>query len=137
MELAVENFAVHPEEGDLPSRHPNWRRPVDLVHLARYTLGDRTFERQILELFCTQSRVYLKRLKDAPIGGKLWKAAAHTIKLSASDIGAWRLANIAETAEALEGDTLTMTRDEIVEALEVHISETDWFIRTLLSEAHH
>jgi len=132
MELAVENFAVHPEEGDLPSRHPNWRRPVDLVHLASYTLGNRIFERQILELFRTQSHLHLNRLKDAAIGSKMWQIAAHTIKLSASDIGAWRLAKIAEIAEALEGETLTISRDEVVEALEVHISETDWFIRTLL-----
>jgi hypothetical protein len=49
----------------------------------------------------------------------------------------WRLAKIAETTEALTGKTLAMSRDEVVEALEVHISETDWFIRTLLYDANH
>lgn len=133
MALAVENLAVHPEEGDRPSPRPNWCRSVDLVHLARYTLGNRAFERQILELFRTQSRLYLNRLKDAAIGGKMWRVTAHTIKLSASDIGAWRLARIAGTAEALKSETLPMRRDEVVEALERHISETDRFIRTLLN----
>ena len=37
-------------------------RPVDLVHLSRYTLGDRALEREMLDLFCTQSAVYLERL---------------------------------------------------------------------------
>jgi len=38
-------------------------RPVDLVHLSRYTLGERALEREVLELFCIQSLVYLERLR--------------------------------------------------------------------------
>jgi hypothetical protein len=33
-------------------------RPVDLVHLSRYTLGERALEREALELFCTQSTIW-------------------------------------------------------------------------------
>ena len=134
MELAAESFAGPQVEGDQSSRHPNLHRPVDLVHLARYTLGNRTFERQILELFLVQSHLYLKRLKDTAIGTKKWQAAAHTIKLSARDIGAWRLATIAENAETPECNPLTMCRDEVIEALERHVNKTNWFIRTLLND---
>ena len=31
-------------------------RPVDLVHLSRYTLGDRALEREVLELFSLKPR---------------------------------------------------------------------------------
>ena len=40
--------------------------PVDLKHLSRYTLGERALEREILELFCSQSAIYLERLREAP-----------------------------------------------------------------------
>ena len=39
-------------------------RPVDLVHLSRYTLGARDLEREVLELFCTQSFVCLEQLRQ-------------------------------------------------------------------------
>jgi hypothetical protein len=44
-------------------------RPVDLKHLSRYTLGERALEREILELFCTQSAIYLERLRVARPSG--------------------------------------------------------------------
>ncbi|MGH6866065.1 MAG: Hpt domain-containing protein, partial [Methyloceanibacter sp.] len=61
-------------------------RPVDLVHLSRYTLGERDLEREVLELFCSQSLVYLERLREAQ-SDKEWIEAAHTLKGSARAIG--------------------------------------------------
>ena len=60
-EMAAWAEAGQPIEGRKASS-----RPVDLVHLSRYTLGERELEREVLELFCTQSFVYLERLKAAP-----------------------------------------------------------------------
>ena len=40
-------------------------RPVDLVHLSRYTLGERDLEREVLQLFCSQSLIYIERLHAA------------------------------------------------------------------------
>jgi len=57
-------------------------RPVDLVHLSRYTLGVRNLEREVVELFCTQSAIYLERLREAP-SDRQWKDAAHSLKGSA------------------------------------------------------
>ena len=34
-------------------------RPIDLVHLARQTLGDRSLEQEVLRLFLTQMDVYM------------------------------------------------------------------------------
>ncbi len=96
-ELAVWAEGVPPEDGRKPSS-----RPVDLVHLSRYTLGERALEREVLELFCTQSLVYLERLREAE-SDKDWKDVAHSLKGSASAIGAWRAAEAAQRAEALSG----------------------------------
>ncbi len=61
-EMAAWADAAPPEAGRKLSS-----RPVDLVHLSRYTLGDRALEGEVLELFCTQSPIYLERLRAAAV----------------------------------------------------------------------
>lgn len=113
---------------------PAFDRPVDLVHLARYTLGNRSLEREVLRLFCTQSSAYLQRLKDAQ-ADKDWADAAHTIKGSARGIGAWHVAKIAEAAEALCGEGRLNGSSAIVCELERLIGEANSYIEALLAEA--
>ncbi len=72
--------------------------PVDLVHLARQTLGDRELEREVLGLFVNQSTLYLHRLEKAK-SVKERKNAAHTILGSARGLGAWQVAREAEKYE--------------------------------------
>lgn len=79
---------------------PMSERPVDLVHLSRFTLGDEKLEREVLGLFRVQSRIYLDRMEDAADGAS-WRQAAHTIKGSARGIGAWTVATAAQFAEDL------------------------------------
>ena len=86
-------------------------------HLSRYTLGERALEREILELFCSQSAIYLERLREAP-SDRLWQDAAHSLKGSAQAIGAWRTAEAAERAESLSGATLSEARGAILRELE-------------------
>lgn len=82
---------------DVPT---SFERPIDLVHLARQTLGDRDLEREILELFIAQTRVLLARLDSA--GEAQTKAdLAHTLKGSARAVGAWQVAAEAEKCEAV------------------------------------
>ncbi|HRE21152.1 MAG TPA: Hpt domain-containing protein [Rhabdaerophilum sp.] len=79
---------------------PSFERPIDLVHLARQTLGDRDLEREVLGLFVVQARSVLDMLgaaRDQRQRGDL----AHTLKGSARSIGAWRVAAKAETCEQL------------------------------------
>src|SRR5262245_35660445 len=64
-------------------------RPIDLVHLARMTLGDRSLEREVLALFDRQAGMLLVRMQQAARTGIC--AAAHTLKGSARGIGAWRV----------------------------------------------
>jgi HPt (histidine-containing phosphotransfer) domain-containing protein len=73
---------------------------IDLVHLSKYTLGDRDLECELLALFRSQSGVYLNRL-EAAASLTDWKEAAHSLKGSAKGIGAWAIADHAETAEQL------------------------------------
>jgi HPt (histidine-containing phosphotransfer) domain-containing protein len=70
---------------------------IDDDHLGRMTLGDRSLEREVLEIFARQTTLTLERIAGAEpsrIG-----AAAHTLKGSARGIGAWRVADAAERLE--------------------------------------
>ena len=72
-------------------------QPIDLDHLARMTLGDRSLECEVLALFDRQAGMLLGRMRDATPAAIA--ATAHTLKGSARGIGAWR---VAQAAEALE-----------------------------------
>jgi HPt (histidine-containing phosphotransfer) domain-containing protein len=111
-------------------------RPVDLVHLSRYTLGARELEREVLELFCTQSSLYLERLK-ASSSDKDWKELTHSLKGSARAVGAWRVAEAAERAERAEplaGDTLAPSRAARIGEIDSSLREADAYIRSLLKD---
>jgi HPt (histidine-containing phosphotransfer) domain-containing protein len=86
---------------DVPPLAPD-DRPIDLVHLARATLGDRSLEREVLQLFDRQSALLIARLRNAGPDGVAM--IAHTLKGSARGIGAWRVARAAEAVE-LAGST--------------------------------
>ncbi len=72
-------------------------RPVDLVHLARQTMGDRLLEEEVLQLFMQQAAMMGDRIRNA--GPKERKRLAHGLKGSASGIGAFA---VAECALAIE-----------------------------------
>lgn len=107
---------------------------VDRAYLARFTLGNAALEREVLELFAAQAPVYLQRLREASCI-KAWREATHTIKGSASAIGAWRLARLAEMAEKVdvEADTALreVHRDEAVAAVAMAAEEACRFIARL------
>ncbi|TMJ04728.1 MAG: Hpt domain-containing protein [Alphaproteobacteria bacterium] len=81
---------------DAPTLAPD-DRPIDLVHLARTTLGDRGLEREVLQLFDRQSILLIARMRSAAPTGVA--TLAHTLKGSARGIGAWRVARAAEALE--------------------------------------
>jgi len=81
---------------DAPTLAPD-DRPIDLVHLARTTLGDRGLEREVLQLFDRQSTLLIARMRSAAPAGIA--TLAHTLKGSARGIGAWRVARAAEALE--------------------------------------
>lgn len=70
---------------------------LDLEHLTRMTLGDRSLEREVLALFSRQADMLLQRM-DARNPATA-AACAHTLKGSALGIGANRVARFAAAVE--------------------------------------
>ena len=134
MELTLNNAHVPSAETGGQFFGPAPKRPVDLVHLARYTLGNTSHEREVLSLFHTQSDIYLKRLETAD-HERAWQDAAHTIRGSARDIGAWHVAKSAEDAEALSGNAFAALRNAALGALQRDVGEANGYIDLLLADA--
>ena len=114
----------------VPPRKPacaSAENPVDLVHLSRQSLGDRSLEMEILALFRSQSELYLDRLENATTIDER-KMAAHTILGSARGLGAWR---VASEAESLQDQCV---RNCDVSALRKAVEEANVYISELLED---
>ncbi len=75
---------------------------IDTGHLAQMTLGDRSLEREVLQLFDRQAAMLMARMRDSLVAGEV-SACAHTLKGSARGIGAWAVASAAEAVELAAG----------------------------------
>ena len=106
-------------------------RPLDLVHLSKYTFGDRSLEAELMGLFRSQAGVYISRL-EAAANAKDWRDAAHSLKGSAHSLGAWALADIAEVAEHRDFDD-TSTRHADLARVRDSIAVVSAFIDDLMS----
>jgi HPt (histidine-containing phosphotransfer) domain-containing protein len=82
-----------------PSQSASGERPVDLVHLARMTLGERSLEREVLQLFDRQATLLIARMQATRAADVA--SLAHTLKGSARAIGAGSVARAAETVELM------------------------------------
>jgi HPt (histidine-containing phosphotransfer) domain-containing protein len=72
---------------------------LDRAHLARMTFGDRSLEREVLQLFDRQAELLIDRMRaSGPAGVATF---AHTLKGSAAGVGAGRVARAAEAAELI------------------------------------
>ena len=104
-------------------------RPIDLEHLSRMTLGEKSLEREVLQLFDRQAAMLLARMKNgtAPAIGAL----AHTLKGSARGIGAW---SVAKAADAVEQTAVTEPQAvaAAVETLSARVAEVKTVIAELL-----
>ncbi len=100
--------------------------PIDRAHLARYTLGDRALELEVLGLFSGQAA---KNLGDMAVARtrQEWKEAAHGLKGSARAVGAWEVANLATSAETMDGDS-PIIRTAVLDALGIALGETTRYI---------
>ncbi|WP_168192783.1 Hpt domain-containing protein [Undibacter mobilis] len=70
---------------------------LDRQHLARMTLGNRSLEHEVLELFDRQAELLLGRMRKSDSDGVY--AMAHALKGSAAGIGAAEVARAAELTE--------------------------------------
>ena len=72
--------------------------PIDIEHLGRMTLGDASLEREVLAMFSAQAVSLIGALAGMPADAG---ALAHTLKGSARAIGAFAVADAAESLETV------------------------------------
>lgn len=112
------------------------RRPIDLVHLSKFTMGRRDLEAEILGLFRQQLAASLARLAAAAADAgndRAWREAAHTLKGSARGVGAWALGDACQKAETLDcGDA----RLAVIAVLDPLVTSATRFIDELLEDWH-
>ncbi|RWC64428.1 Hpt domain-containing protein [Mesorhizobium sp.] len=87
---------------------PRRSRPVDLAHLARQTMGDRSLEQEVLALFVQQALSVRDRIVDADIKDRL--LLAHGLKGSARGVGAFAIADCVTEIERRPEDSQTLKR---------------------------
>jgi HPt (histidine-containing phosphotransfer) domain-containing protein len=104
--------------------------PVDVQHLRRYTLGDQTLEREILQLFMIQLPELIGALRTAQTE-RDWRMAAHSLKGAGRAIGAWRIARLAEGAEGLTFGGDCQPRKTLVAEFDQAASEAGLYIESL------
>ncbi len=108
-------------------------RPVDLVHLSKFTMGNRDLEREVLTLFRKQSVLFIDRLRHAN-DDQTWREAAHTMKGSARGIGAWAVGDAAQEAEQLNGGDRQIYGPAAVAKLDKTFAEACNFIENIMWE---
>jgi HPt (histidine-containing phosphotransfer) domain-containing protein len=101
---------------------------IDRDHLARMTFGDRDLEREVLQLFDRQADLLLARMRDREAATVA--ALAHTLKGSASSIGANGVMSAAAAVEQAAG---TPARDRAIGRLAAAIEEARAAIAELLA----
>ena len=106
------------------------QRPIDLVHLARTTLGDPSMEGEMLEAFGLRASLLILRMRQA--ARSTICAAAQALKGSARGIGAWRIASAAEAVELAAASGAEPELKSAVDRLGVVAEETRAAIAELL-----
>ena len=109
------------------------RRPIDMDHLSRQTLGDPGLELEVLRLFDEMSQVYYGRLETSTTVADLLRNL-HTLKGAAAGIGAFGLADLARVAETelREGAPVNPER---IDDLNMAVQEVSAFIGKRLRAA--
>jgi HPt (histidine-containing phosphotransfer) domain-containing protein len=107
------------------------RRPIDMVHLNKQTLGDHALACEVLRLFDQMSRVYFDRLEASTTVPDLMRHL-HTLKGAAAGIGAWGIADLAKTAEEELRDGKPVNPERI-DDLDMAVHEVSAFIGEILA----
>jgi HPt (histidine-containing phosphotransfer) domain-containing protein len=96
--------------------------PIDLVHLARQTMGDNALEAELLALFDRQAGQIAEKLRraDSDAATIFGPDLAHKLKGSARTVGAHEVASAAENYEhcASKGILRDSDSQRLIEAVE-------------------
>ncbi|NKN36576.1 Hpt domain-containing protein [Agrobacterium sp. a22-2] len=88
------------------SRSPSRTRPIDLVHLATQTMGDKALEIEVLQMFARQARGCLQGLIEG--SADTVQATAHRLKGAALAVGAFRVSEAAGEVEERGADAASL-----------------------------
>jgi HPt (histidine-containing phosphotransfer) domain-containing protein len=105
---------------------------IDRGHLKRMTFGDRSLEREVLQLFDRQAVMLIERIRAS--NPAAIASLAHTLKGSAAGIGAGSVARSADEAENAAGRSpaeCSLAIDRLASA----VDEARVLIAELLREA--
>lgn len=91
---------------NLRAASPSQSRPIDLVHLANQTMGDKGLEAEILQMFARQARRLIHEMASADEAGVV--ALAHRLQGAAKAVGAFKVSAAAERLEAQPTDAAGM-----------------------------
>lgn len=129
--ITLSSLALNMRES-VSHRNPSDRRPIDLVHLAKQTLGDRALEVEVLILFEQTSRGILDSLQ-ASENDKEFVLYLHSLKGAAAGVGANCIAEVARLAEVQfrENGSIDV---EMMADIEFAVEEASNFIAGLLEE---
>lgn len=96
---------------------PSQQRPIDLVHLATQTKGDKAVELEILQMFARQARGCLVAFTDHRSKLEV-KSAANRLRGAAMAVGALRVAGAADLVETngASADALASVAAAVLEA---------------------
>jgi HPt (histidine-containing phosphotransfer) domain-containing protein len=94
--MAAVNIAFETPVSPQDNR-PSGSRPIDLVHLASHTMGDKGLEIEVLQIFARQARRCILDLSTGD--AETIRLSAHRLQGAASAVGAYR---VIEAAKELE-----------------------------------
>ncbi|HEV8465831.1 MAG TPA: Hpt domain-containing protein [Pseudolabrys sp.] len=104
---------------------------LDRSHLARMTSGDRSLEREVLQLFERQAELLMARMRGSEPAAIA--TLAHTLKGSAASIGACGVACAAEDTELSASRAPAecgLAIDRLAEAIQEALLEIGAILRT-------
>lgn len=97
---------------------------IDRAELDAQTFGDAELADEVLALFAGQCRSILPRLTDPSLPAAQRADLAHTLKGSASGVGATRVRACADAAEArLRAGAGAVALDDLVQAVAAALAE--------------
>ncbi|MEM5472486.1 Hpt domain-containing protein [Hoeflea sp. AS60] len=86
-----------------PQPRPSGGRPIDLVHLARQTGGDKSLETEVLALFARQARQAVAQIGNLEQQAR--SELAHKLAGAAKGVGASDVARCASAVELEPGNS--------------------------------
>jgi CheY-like chemotaxis protein/HPt (histidine-containing phosphotransfer) domain-containing protein len=72
---------------------------IDIDHLLSFTDGDLELEGELSTLFLSSAEAYFERMSQSLPTGTAWRSSVHALKGASANLGARRLAALAQAAE--------------------------------------